>query len=1274
MAKVESNHGAGLYAVDLVPGDALAVVSGLRGNDSKQDFRVYHSPLPRPRRGYASLRIIHAAATAMDDSITVVAVNASNSTRPLVSSLKYQDSTNNPSHVPVAAGNYSIEVSSSADSPMLSTKNMFLFDGMVYTLIVGDNVTGGKFEMLATLDRYYSATTVLLRVIYLGVGSSGPSRIALTVSATGSTETVTFNETQFDQKAGAVSEYRNLTFPMGSQLYVSVEAAVQMASPEECFSKLLPTDGLVDGTAWTFVVWGGGITSSGGRTICSEPVRLEDDLQPDPSKAKLRVIKGGVGIPATYSAVAGQHGLQLSTKTPKLGVYGTLQPGVYRLAPDCAWQTPIPKSCFANATTRVDNHTVSFNASGLYSIFVQDSAVTAAPPAGGQFASRSPRLRRALRSLSPADPSDGDTAPVSSAGGLNFTYKCESAGHGQNGTDKMACDLVVGNPPGPFKSMKECCASCGAGAGGCGAPSPPPGPGPPGPGPPGPAPPGPAPPGPTPQGMCENPALSNLQVEVPCRDGMECQRRVHGEGFILTGIDLQTWNEAAGEWKPGFNPKGPQQYRFVFAYINGATVNVTFIATSLKWCNITAMGPGGNITATGPSPDSRLSCQKGSGVVGEGIVKCQKTIAIKSGQPNPFTITVGPFVDEPGGHHQSPRSITVTPVIASGYPFCPAPPPPPPLPKPPPPPPPPPPPLPHLRFVDGDFLDKGFGASRSCRLRFLNGGFNSTSILQISDPSGSSQLTGEFRAPTGLQPHPTEVVVYTESGASLRVWPAWQVTPQKLDLGTVPPNTVVPLSCPPRCPLAESVTVPCGDSGAATVVLARATADVPRMFSLFKVPDHTQIPTVCHASLRVINAAPTFATSIVLTARQDGTKLPLHHLPAYSPTESREMVAGVWSLTVDSVAMNFTRDFTLVAGVSYSLYLLADDKGLDPLLLTDQTYKKTTAFVRLAHAAPMSGPVDLTIKYAGADQVCPDAQRVRLGPASYGDATAYRPVSIYQQSAVVATTQTANANFTIGSGNWTIYAVPSSAMDSSGLELGSIRDLVNFSGVSADGNGLRWLNAVPGAPPANVSEAAGWKPQDCDGKKCHLDGAASRFGERAVYGNVVKGKRTLSLGGAVKAHGSMVLDPTNGGFLGPREKAGGMYTVVVTGDSKETAELKLFVDRPSALRSWFERYYLFLLLGLGLLMIGAIFCWRRRRRRQRMADELKELLEKEAKPLGEGLDEPLIESQGAGAGALEQAPTVVTAAAEPPAAAVKRNRQQRQQQRRVPRESNAGIQ
>ena len=92
-----------------------------------------------------------------------------------------------------------------------------------------------------------------------------------------------------------------------------------------------------------------------------------------------------------------------------------------------------------------------------------------------------------------------------------------------------------------------------------------------------------------------------------------------------------------------------------------------------------------------------------------------------------------------------------------------------------------------------------------------------------------------------------------------------------------------------------------------------------------------------------------------------------------------------------------------------------------------------------------------------------------------------------------------------------------------------------------------------------------------------------------------------------------------------------MYTVVVTGNSKDTAELKVFVDRPTTLRSWFERYCLILLLGLGLglLMIGAVLFWRRRRRRQRMADEPNELLEKDAKPdgvRGEGLDEPLTES------------------------------------------------
>jgi hypothetical protein len=640
------------------------------------------------------------------------------------------------------------------------------------------------------------------------------------------------------------------------------------------------------------------------------------------------------------------------------------------------------------------------------------------------------------------------------------------------------------------------------------------------------------------------------------------------------------------------------------------------------------------------------------GGVGGFFPQASNIVMITGGQVKPMSIVVT------AGDGKTTKTYTVTIKEKANPHPPPSPPPSPPGPTPPPspspspspnvhpPPPPPPPPPPHV-FVQ---LDHAYGSAQSCKLRFLNGGVrflngdvDSISTLQITNYGNGSADLGfaELAAGYRAESVSTAGVVYTVAGVRLQAWPQGEATPQAVELGTVPPHsapspvapaqTIAPVTCPPRCALASAHDVPCGKSGSAAVVLVNCRHE----HQLFVLPDDDErAPQLCSASLRVINAVPGTTESIVLTS--EGARFQSLDL-AYKQQQRIELAAGHYSVVANSTNAS---KIQLVAGKSYSLYLFACGKRVDPLLITDRDYR-STALVRFAHAASASGPIELSVRGdVAARAMCPDARPTQLPAAAYGDATPYRLIVVYNRSAYIATAHgggggggggsaagpgQAQTVLTVASGGrWTIYAVPASSPKgnaptaSSKPTLHIIQDVVNASSVPADTNGLRWLNAIPGV-------AHGWDSQDCtkSGGKCHSDGPPSRIGTGAAYGSVEGGERGLQIRGggspsAITIPGGkpVTFDPTVGGERmsgskahesGLREEAGGLYTVVVTGGSAATGDIKVFVDRPTPLRSFWERYrlhFFIIIVVVVLLLCGLWFRRRRRRRKTALVTEL----------------------------------------------------------------------
>lgn len=187
--------------------------------------------------------------------------------------------------------------------------------------------------------------------------------------------------------------------------------------------------------------------------------------------------------------------------------------------------------------------------------------------------------------------------------------------------------------------------------------------------------------------------------------------------------------------------------------------------------------------------------------------------------------------------------------------------------------------------------------------------------------------------------------------------------------------------------LFDSGTLPL--PGGADLVVAAVISALPEVPLSLLVADGQSvgelIDTRAEATVRVVHAAPAAPNVDILL--DDALPPAVENLAFPEFTDRLPIAAGDYNVKVVPTgsgpeAAVIEGDVTLVAGEEYSVYALGLDP-LQPLLLVDDNRRvNTEARLRIVHAAPSAGDVDIYLAPPGADLDAPALAAVPFGAES----------------------------------------------------------------------------------------------------------------------------------------------------------------------------------------------------------------------------------------------------------------------------------------------------
>lgn len=589
-------------------------------------------------------------------------------------------------------------------------------------------------------------------------------------------------------------------------------------------------------------------------------------------------------------------------------------------------------------------------------------------------------------------------------------------------------------------------------------------------------------------------------------------------------------------------------------------------------------------------------------------------------------------------------------------PLHPRPPPPPsPSPKPPHPPPPHPPPHHHHRIpppappriVSKTVLvaDRGFGTATPFKLRFISTITETSLTLRHGgDDFGDTRLA--VLESTGTTGSVSKVArtCFARVGIILEAWKTSKIAAPQVSLGTVRAHSspqakrdtdvVEVRSCPPHCALANQSIgkdVASWPWQTASAVLVHDLVDLAA--SIHIVPDDSRpAPHLSYARLRVVSFVPGKQVSVLARPRSKNPATFSRSKTDYGVASySQELTAEAYSIVV---SIEGSRDggkvqtnATLHDGRTYTLYVFCRVDGHSSSIageifthLEEDSDFYGHARVRVAHASPSTAATAVQLLYA--EGTNGTYQPHQFPSIEYGDYSDYMSIPVVNHSSYSVRLEDGESrhhSVLLGVGeNWTLFVVPPRSAGSV-AEIWAVKDAYNSNAMNARGLtligqlqvGLRWMNALPPAPNDTTvlyddALSADWVGATCQisGEKCLTAGLLANYGDEFVE---YKLSTLDSIAGIPERWGLQAQARKNGAkqstanSVRVREdislRGGELGTLVLTGASPDTPELKLFIEfggnKPSFYATWKYAVLLGVASACALTCCGGLLAQRR---------------------------------------------------------------------------------